>query len=668
MVDLYCTPFVELIDRMRLEFARQQAMFDLPHRKWWVPNTDNGLDLSVKFHGQVAGNPVGPASGPQTQMAQNLVLSWLAGSRILELKTVQVNDALVIPRPCIDAANVGYNVEWSQELKVHESLDQYVQGAMMIHMLRHAPEIFGNPFGDTDMSGTVGETVFDMSVGYDLAGIQTEKVISFIRGMMDASECIERLRDQLPHRLRKLRDLDFPTRLSRSITLSTFHGCPADEIEQICEFLLTEMGVDVIVKMNPPMLGKARLEHLLYNVMGYKEISVNPHAYTSGLMFDESIAMCRRLSELAASRGLGLGAKFSNTLEVTNHRDFFTPDQKVMYLSGLPLHVITLTLADEFRQHVGPQMPISFSAGIDRKNVANTVACGYVPVTTCTDLLKTGGYGRLPPYFEELSRVMAAVGAKSIDDYLLDCLGHREQAGGDPVLAGFLNSAMIVEEVQADPRYYAAQNRAVPKKINSHLVLFDCVTCDKCIPVCPNDANFAYPVAAVDFIYKNVEVWPDGSIREVGETRQFKLEQTEQIANFADYCNHCGNCDTFCPEYDGPYLMKPSFFGSHAAFEAGAPHDGFFLSGKAGAHVLTARMAEILYELRQAPNDFLFDDGIVTLAVSPRGTISLASESQLPSETYVVDMGRYHALVVLLRGIIAEGRVHAVNTRLLAEN
>ena len=75
-------------------------------------------DLSVRFHDRVAGNASGPASGPQTQMAQNLVLSWLAGGRIMELKTVQVNDELKISRPCIDAANIGYNVEWSQELRV----------------------------------------------------------------------------------------------------------------------------------------------------------------------------------------------------------------------------------------------------------------------------------------------------------------------------------------------------------------------------------------------------------------------------------------------------------------------------------------------------------------------------------------------------------------------
>jgi putative selenate reductase len=663
MVDLFCTPFVELVDRMRLEFARQQAMFDLPRRKWYVPAPDDPLDLSVKFHGQLAGNPVGPASGPQTQMAQNLVLSWLAGSRILELKTVQVNDALQISRPCIDAANVGYNIEWSQELKVHESLDQYVQGAMLIHMLRHAPQEFGSPFGETDMAATRGETVFDLSVGYDLAGIQTEKVVGFIRGMMDATESIERLRDQLPHRLRALRELDFPTKLSRSITLSTFHGCPADEIERICEFLLTEIGVDVIVKMNPPMLGKERLEHLLYDMMGYTELTVNPHAYTSGLLFDQSIAMCKRLSKLAASRGLGLGAKFSNTLEVTNHRDVFSPNEKVMYLSGLPLHVITLTLANEFRQHIDAAMPISFSAGIDRKNVASTVACGYVPVTTCTDLLKTGGYGRLPPYFEELGKAMNAVDAKTIDDYLLDCRGQRVAAGGDPVRAGFLNNAIIVEEIQADTRYYAAQNRAVPKKINSHLTTFDCITCDKCIPVCPNDANFAYPVAAVDIMYRDVEVQPDGRVVEIGEPKPFRVEKTEQIANFADYCNHCGNCDTFCPEYDGPYLMKPSFFGSREAFEAGVPHDGFYLSGLQGSLRLEARIDGMPWCIAQTTDGYLFSDDTVTLTINSSGHV----ESNHPKSPHVVDMGRYHALLTLLHGISAAGRIHAVNTRLLAE-
>jgi len=669
MVDLYCTPFVELIDRMRLEYAAQESVFDLPARKWYLPaQVDAEVDFSVRFHDQQAGNPVGPASGPQTQMAQNLVLSWLAGARIMELKTVQVDDQLVISRPCIDATNVGYNIEWSQELRVGQSLDQYVQGAMLIHMLRHCPAAFGNPFGEVAFQGTVGETVYDMSVGYDLAGIRSDKVSNFLRNMIDATREVDRLRSQIPHRLKHLRDLDYPTQISRSITLSTFHGCPADEIERICEYLLTELGVHVIVKMNPPMLGQERLEHLLHEVLGYHDITVNPAAYTSGLQFEESLEMCRRLSRLAESHQLGFGAKFSNTLEVINHRHFFGLEEKVMYLSGIPLHVLTLTLANAFRKEIGPQMPISFSAGVDRKNFANLVACGFVPITTCTDLLKVGGYGRLPPYLQELQKAMGTVGATNIEDFIFDFRNQREASGGNVAQAGLRNTEILVAETQADQRYWAANNQGIPKKIDSHLILFDCITCDKCIPVCPNDANFSYCPGEIDITYHDIEIGSDGSITKVGKEKNFRVEQKAQIANFADYCNHCGNCDTFCPEYDGPYLKKPSFFGSARAFLEGAPHDGFYLERKPSGLLLTGRIGEQLYRLLATPDGYCYEEEGLTICVSERGAITLGSASAHPENSHIVDMGRYHTFVTLLLGITDATRIHAINTPLLAES
>ena len=121
----------------------------------------------MTFHGHRASTPLGPAAGPQSQMAQNLVLSWLAGCRIMELKTVQILDELEIPRPCIDMQTVGYNVEWSQELKLEESLEEYVKGSMLIEMLRAS--------GVVPMAGGFDDVVYDMSVGYDLAGIKTPK-------------------------------------------------------------------------------------------------------------------------------------------------------------------------------------------------------------------------------------------------------------------------------------------------------------------------------------------------------------------------------------------------------------------------------------------------------------------------------------------------------------
>ena len=97
MAELIPAPFGSLLRRMLREYESEGKVFDLPARKFW--HGDPNLDTSVLFHGRRAANPVGPAAGPQDQMAQNVALSWLAGSRILELKTVQVNDRLTIPRP-----------------------------------------------------------------------------------------------------------------------------------------------------------------------------------------------------------------------------------------------------------------------------------------------------------------------------------------------------------------------------------------------------------------------------------------------------------------------------------------------------------------------------------------------------------------------------------------
>src|ERR1035438_8929922 len=124
MAELKPIPFARLVQRAFLEFEREGKIFDLPASNFFrgLP----GLDLSVSVHGHRASTPLGPAAGPHGQLAQNIVLAWLGGSRIIELKTVQVLDELKIPRPCIDATNVGYNVEWSQELKLEQSLREYV--------------------------------------------------------------------------------------------------------------------------------------------------------------------------------------------------------------------------------------------------------------------------------------------------------------------------------------------------------------------------------------------------------------------------------------------------------------------------------------------------------------------------------------------------------------
>src|SRR5207249_1942718 len=269
--------------RMFLEPQKQQTIFDLPLKKCYRP--DPSLDTSVKFHGQLAANPVGPAAGPQTQMAQNIVLSWIAGSRILELKTVQIDDQLVINRPCIDMTNVGYNIEFSQELRLHESIHEYVAGMMLIEMIK-ASNLLELPANKT-------ATIYDFSLGYDLKGISSAVIRNFIATLRNAKPVIDKLRQEISDK--KYRDLPYPEEISRSITLSTFHNCPPQEIEKICHFLLTEIGMDVVVKMNPTMLGPEELSHLLHDRLGYKDIRVNEKAFTAGLAFDDSLQMMRRL-------------------------------------------------------------------------------------------------------------------------------------------------------------------------------------------------------------------------------------------------------------------------------------------------------------------------------------------------------------------------------------
>src|SRR5579864_1107984 len=151
MAELVPIPLPLLLRRAFLEHSREGKIFDLPQSQFFrgLP----GLDLSVSFHGRRASTPLGPAAGPHGQLVQNIVLSWLGGSRIIELKTIQVLDELKIPRPCIDAANVGYNVEWSQELKLEQSLGEYVSAAMVIEILKAS-----NLPGDDIPS----ETIFDM--------------------------------------------------------------------------------------------------------------------------------------------------------------------------------------------------------------------------------------------------------------------------------------------------------------------------------------------------------------------------------------------------------------------------------------------------------------------------------------------------------------------------
>ncbi|MCB9205894.1 MAG: hypothetical protein H6611_01030 [Ignavibacteriales bacterium] len=88
----------------------------------------------LKRYGQTLETPLGVAAGPHTQMAQNIISSWLVGARYIELKTVQTLDELEVTKPCIDMEDEGYNCEWSQELKIKDSYDEYLNAWILIHL------------------------------------------------------------------------------------------------------------------------------------------------------------------------------------------------------------------------------------------------------------------------------------------------------------------------------------------------------------------------------------------------------------------------------------------------------------------------------------------------------------------------------------------------------
>jgi putative selenate reductase len=338
---------------------------------------------------------------------------------------------------------------------------------------------------------------------------------------------------------------------------------------------------------------------------------------------------------------------------VENHKSFFPRDQKQMYLSGAPLHVLAIQAAARFAEATAGRFGISFSGGIDRTNFVDTLACGFVPVTTCTDLLRPGGYGRLPKYLKELEARMESANARDVASFV------RAQAGGglDLKRAALGNLLAYAEKVTADPRYAAAKNQKVPRRIGTRLELFDCIACDKCVAVCPNDANFAVEIAEGTFQAPELVVRGGHVAQESGPALAVKRKR--QFANYADFCNDCGNCDVFCPEEGGPYKVKPRFFGARATFDADKL-DGFLVEKDArGRAMMSGRMDGARLRLtidRESGRATFADEAIfceidlATHAVLHSGCATQAIHS---NEGHRLPLWRYHAMRLLLEGVLA---------------
>jgi putative selenate reductase len=540
-------PIATLLRRIEHEWTTRKRIFDLPTARFWKP--DPNVDLSFEFLGRRAATPVGPAAGPHSQMAQNIVLAWLGGARLFELKTVQILDDLDIARPCIDMETIGYNIEWSQELLIGQSLEEYVKAWMIIELLKRWEPLHEFVGGPAD-SGT-GSHVFDMSVGYDLAGIQSDKVAGFIDAMTDASEEIERLRAEIPDDsvFAQFRDIDVPATISDTITLSTFHGCPPDEIEAITKHLVTRHDIDVIVKLNPTLLGFEGVHKILHDTLGYDDVQLVPKAFDDDLGFDRAITLIDELHRFALDHGHRFGIKLTNTLVVDNHKKWM-PDQ-TMYLSGPPLHVLATAVLDKLAAALPGRLMIpghdsvqtadgadasgdimvSFSAGVNKENLADTIAMGMRPASVCSDLLKPGGYGRLAPMLKALTKAVADSGSIDLDGFRAASLIEAQAAGHRDTAAQHLAHITGPDLVS----YHLDGNEKLPRKVDHDLEMWGCVACNFCVTVCPNDAFFKVPTPYLVF---------------------------------SELCNECGNCLTFCPENGDPAMIKPRLYLDQARFDA----------------------------------------------------------------------------------------------------
>ncbi len=465
----------------------------------------------VPFCGGMLETPLGPAAGPHTQLAGNLAAAYAAGARVFELKTVQVIDGedLPVEKPCIYVDGECYNVEWSTELTVPQASAEYVKAWILIHLLAREFDL-GSPEGFQ----------FHMSVGYDLAGLRSEKVDRFIEEMKDAScspvwdSCLETVRRHLDlFQKVTAADVDaIPTRICNTVTLSTMHGCPVDEIERMVSYMLVDKGLNTFLKCNPTLVGYEQARRVL-DENGYDYLSFGPEGFARDLQPDYAVEMIRRQSELARAHGRILGVKLTNTFPV-EIRNRELPGE-TMYLSGKPLFLLAIRTAQLLSDAFDGALPVSFSGGIDAHNIAAVLSTGIAPVTVATLLLKNGGY-------RNLTRLAALVPEEIPAQVDCAALGR------------------LIGETAADPYYHKEKpRRKVARQIPDDPA---CYRCRNCVDVCPNRANVPLP-------------------------------ELKRAVHIDDLCNECGNCVCFCPFGYLPYRDKFTIFSSRAEM-ARSENDG----------------------------------------------------------------------------------------------
>ena len=444
--------FEQLVDWVLQEKKKRGTVFG-QHHAYRADGTHNRT-----MFGRTLETPIGPA-GPHTQMTQNIVAAYYAGSRFFELKTVQIMDgeelAACINRPCIKADDEGYNCEWSTELTVPQAMEEYIKAWFLL-------KVIAKEFGLGDMNGFQ----FNVSVGYDLAGIQSPKVDTFLNSMKHAEDteifknCKAYLlehADWFEHVTTE--DIEqIPPEICNSVTLSTLHGCPPQEIERIAMYLLTEKGFHTFVKCNPTLLGYEFARKTM-DEMGYDYIQFGDFHFKDDLQYEDAVPMLTRLMNTAKERNLEFGVKITNTFPVDVKQNELPSEE--MYMSGKSLYPLSISLAAKLAKEFDGRLRISYSGGADYYNIERIVDAGIWPVTVATTLLKPGGYQRLTQMAKLLDKENAPF--EKID---------VEAAG------------KLAKEAVEDPHHVKAMKPLPSRKMKKEVPLMDCFVAP-CKEGCP---------------------------------------------------------------------------------------------------------------------------------------------------------------------------------------
>lgn len=522
-------PFAELLRQVREEYQSYKTIFQIKQITR-VADLETEELPSVELFGQHLELPMGVAAGPHTQLAQNLAACYAAGARFMEVKTIQklYGEDLGIPRPCIRAEDEGYNVEWSSEFSPQDALAEYVKGYFLCKFI-------AKEYGLGDPDGFI----FNISCGYNYEGLKDPSVDYYIETMKDASnteifrECRQVLLDQVDQFENVDREFieNISPAISKSLTLSTMHGCPPDEIEKMASYCLTEKKINLYVKCNPTLLGYERVKEIL-DTLGFGYIKFGEAQFQADLQLEQAVPMLRRLQDTAKEMGLTFGVKLTNTFQ-TDIESEELPG-KNMYMSGRSLFPLSIEVAKVLSREFDGKLPMSFSGGADSYNISDLVATNICPITLCTVLLRPRGVNKLADLAKKVAAAKLPAHTAQAQGVSDDSALYIDIEKLNALCDGVLEDNHYIKTPAQLKRNFKYGHYLGPRSDN-----FRCrVLCGNCVDVCPNRAN---------------------DIIDLGDGDRVVLHIDRN-------CNECGNCQFSCVEPCWPYRDRLTIFHSEEDF------------------------------------------------------------------------------------------------------